>query len=82
MMIYWGCHNEREKICTECNKILNKDEVALTQKMLGKDINELYCIDCLAEYIDCDRSDLEIKLKNSRNKVVLCFFRRIANGQD
>ena len=57
-----------KKKCTECNKILSKDEIALTQKMLGRNVNELYCIDCLAEYIDCDRSELEIKIEEFKEQ--------------
>ncbi|HUM43577.1 MAG TPA: hypothetical protein PKI14_11590 [Fervidobacterium sp.] len=57
-----------KKKCTECNKILSKDEIALTQKMLGRNVNELYCLDCLAEYIDCDRSELEIKIEEFKEQ--------------
>lgn len=51
-----------KKICIDCGKNLNKDEVALSQKMLGREITEFYCIDCLAEYLECDRDDLEVKI--------------------
>jgi hypothetical protein len=57
-----------KKKCTECNKILSKDEIALTQKKLGRNVNELYCLDCLAEYIDCDRSELEIKIEEFKEQ--------------
>jgi len=51
-----------KKICIDCGKNLSKDEVALSQKMLGREITEFYCIDCLAEYLECDRDDLEVKI--------------------
>ncbi|OQB25823.1 MAG: hypothetical protein BWY11_00201 [Firmicutes bacterium ADurb.Bin182] len=57
-----------KKTCTECKKILSKDEVALTQKMLGRDITEFYCIDCLAEYLECHRSDLEVKIEEFKEQ--------------
>lgn len=57
-----------KKKCIECNKILNKDEIALTQKMLGRNVEGLYCLNCLAEYIDCNRSDLEIKIEEFKEQ--------------
>ncbi len=57
-----------KKICTECGKGLSKDETALSQKMLGRDITEFYCIDCLAEYLECDRDDLEVKIEEFKEQ--------------
>jgi len=51
-----------KKRCIECDKGLCKDEIALSQKMLGKEIIEFYCIDCLADYLECFRDDLEVKI--------------------
>ena len=48
--------------CYECNVVLNKDEIALCKKLLGLKTEDFYCINCLAEYLDCSRSDLEIKI--------------------
>ncbi len=57
-----------KKICTECKKSLSKDEVALSQKLLGREITEFYCIDCLAEYLECDHDDLEVKIEEFREQ--------------
>ena len=57
-----------KKICIDCSKGLSKDEVALSQKLLGRDISEFYCIDCLAEYLECDRSDLEVKIQEFKEQ--------------
>lgn len=57
-----------KKLCTECKKFLTKDEVALSQKMLGREISDFYCIECLAEYLDCDRGDLEIKIQEFKEQ--------------
>lgn len=54
---------KNSKICCECSKKLIKDEVALCQKLLGMDTEDFYCIDCLSEYLDCVRNDLEIKIQ-------------------
>ena len=58
----------KKKVCIECDKNLNKDEVALSQKLLGREIAEFYCIDCLAEYLECERSDLEIKIEEFKEQ--------------
>jgi biotin operon repressor len=57
-----------KKICVECDKPLTKDEVALSQKMLGRDISDFYCIECLAEYLECDRDDLEVKIQEFKEQ--------------
>lgn len=57
-----------KKMCTDCDTFLSKDEVALSRKMLGREITEFYCIDCLANYLDCDRNDLEIKIEEFREQ--------------
>ncbi|KJR46361.1 hypothetical protein UF75_3228 [Desulfosporosinus sp. I2] len=50
------------KCCCECSKALTRDEIALSKKLIGRNINEFFCIDCLAEYIDCSVEDLEVKI--------------------
>lgn len=54
----------RKKIeCCECGGALVKDEIALCKKLLGIDTEDFYCIDCLSEYLECTRDDLEIKIQ-------------------
>jgi len=57
-----------KKICVECDNKLNKDEVAISQKMLGDEITEFYCINCLADYLECERSDLEVKIEEFKEQ--------------
>jgi len=57
-----------KKICIDCGINLSKDEVALSQKMLGRDMVEFYCIDCLAEYLECNRDDLEVKIQEFKEQ--------------
>ncbi len=54
--------------CCECSKTLRKDETALCKKLLGLDIEEFYCIDCLSEYLECDKDDLEIKIQEFKEQ--------------
>lgn len=53
----------KKKTCVECRISLKKDEVALSQKMLGRTITDFYCINCLAKALDCDPDDLVVKIQ-------------------
>lgn len=57
-----------KKTCVECGVSLKKDEVALSQKMLGRTITKFYCIDCLAETLDCDSDDLVVKIQEFKEQ--------------
>ena len=56
------------KICCECEKKLVKDEVALCRKLLGIDTQDLYCINCLSNYLECSKEDLEIKIQEFKEQ--------------
>ena len=60
---------KRKKIeCCECGRALIKDVIALSKKLLGTDIEEFYCIDCLSEYLECTKTDLEIKIQEFKEQ--------------
>ena len=52
----------KKKLCCDCGKILNKDEIALAQKLIDIDTEEFYCLPCMAEYFGCEEEDLKIKI--------------------
>jgi hypothetical protein len=58
----------KKRLCIECNEKLNRDEVALSQKMLGRDISEFYCINCLSEYLGCECDELIIKIEEFKEQ--------------
>jgi hypothetical protein len=57
-----------KKLCRECKRPLIKDEIALSQKLLGRVIEEFYCIDCLAEYLECPKDDLIVKIQEFKEQ--------------
>ena len=57
-----------KKICVECNKKLKNDEVALSKKLIDIDTDEFYCIDCCTAYLECEKSDLEIKIQEFKEE--------------
>ena len=54
--------------CCECGRALVKDEVALCKKLLGIGTEDHYCIDCLSLYLECTRTDLEIKIQEFKEQ--------------
>ena len=45
--------------CVICGKAhLDKDTIGINKKLLGKDIENLYCMDCLADYLGCSVQEL------------------------
>ena len=50
--------------CSSCRKSpLTKDEVGANKKLLGTDIQQYYCIDCLSAYLEVSREEIEDKIQ-------------------
>lgn len=50
--------------CTSCRKApLTKDEIGASKKLLGIDTQELYCLDCLAAYLEVTSEDILDKIQ-------------------
>lgn len=50
--------------CVICGKTdLDKDTVGINKKLLGEQIQNFYCIDCLAEYLECTVEELLDKIE-------------------
>ncbi len=60
--------SSKAKNCIECGKKLKKDEVALSKKLIDLDTEEFYCLDCFATYLECEKNDLEIKIKEFKEE--------------
>lgn len=50
------------KKCYKCSKKLKKDEMALNKKLLGKNIQQILCLECLSEYLGIEKKVLEEKI--------------------
>lgn len=50
--------------CVVCGKgNLDKDTVGINRKLLGAGIKNYYCMDCLAEYLECAVDELLDKIE-------------------
>ena len=55
--------------CIACGKSpLEKDTVEINKKLLGKQITNFYCIDCLADYLECSVEDLLEKIEEFKEE--------------
>lgn len=54
--------------CQFCDAELEKDEIALCKKMLGRSIKKFMCMTCLSDYFDCTEEDLLVKVEEFREQ--------------
>lgn len=59
---------KKKEVCYECGIILAKDEVALTKKLLGRKVEVFFCINCLAEFLECSPIDLQDKIQEFKEQ--------------
>ncbi len=52
--------------CIQCGRPLEKDEVALTKKLVNRGATQYLCIDCLAKKFEVTHEDLEKKIVEFR----------------
>ena len=50
--------------CAGCGKTpLDKDEIGITKKLLGKNAQTLYCLPCLALFLEVEEQDILDKIE-------------------
>ena len=55
--------------CISCCKgDLNKDTIGINKKLLGENINNFYCMDCLADYLGTTVEDLLDKIEEFKDE--------------
>ena len=62
----YGMNEKDCGIITECaacgKKPLDRDTVGINKKMLGSAAARCYCLDCLAEYLECRVDQLQERI--------------------
>ena len=43
------------KTCKKCGALLGGDDIAIYRKLVTRNADEFFCIDCLAENLGCTR---------------------------
>ncbi|MCQ4113135.1 MULTISPECIES: hypothetical protein [Megasphaera] len=55
--------------CIVCGKKkLDKNTIGINKKLLGKEIENFYCMDCLADYLECTVDDLNDKIEEFKDE--------------
>lgn len=55
--------------CKMCStKINSKDTIGINKKLLGSDIQSYYCMNCLANYLECTVEDLIEKIEEFKDE--------------
>lgn len=55
--------------CVACDKTnLDKNTIGINKKLLGEDIKNYYCMDCLADYLDITVEELLEKIEEFKEE--------------
>ena len=58
-----------EEQCISCGKKpLEKNEIGINQKLLGSDVEQFYCLDCLADYLEVEPQDILDKIEEFKSE--------------
>lgn len=56
------------KVCVNCDTTLEKDDIAICKKMLGKNTKQFLCLCCLSEYLNTDEEILLEKIEQFKEE--------------
>ena len=55
--------------CVSCGKkTLTRNEIGINKKLLGEDVRQFYCLDCLAEYLEVSPRDILDKIEEFKEE--------------
>jgi hypothetical protein len=58
-----------KRVCIACGKEdLNKDTIGINKKLLGTNIKQFYCMNCLADYLDTTVEELQDKIEEFKEE--------------
>lgn len=59
----------KEEPCVSCGKkFLSKNEIGINQKLLGSQVEQYYCLDCLADYLEVEPQDILDKIEEFKSE--------------
>ena len=68
--------------CKKCGAPLFADDIAIHRKLIFRNADEFFCIDCLAEYFGCTRNDVEeqtLPIMNFRKRLLFVLFMHLCD---
>lgn len=64
----------KAKVCYSCHQKVERDIIALNQKMVGRESKRFLCLMCLAEYLGCTEEELSQKIQEFKEQGCGLFF--------
>ena len=59
----------KTKECCICFKApLSKDEIGISKKLIDPDTEKFFCIDCLADFLGCEKQDIYDKIEEFKDE--------------
>lgn len=58
----------KTKVCFLCNVELKRDHIAISKKLLGRQIKSYMCLHCLADYLGSKEEDLMVKIEEFKEQ--------------
>ena len=53
-----------QAVCVSCGKPeLSKDEIGINLKLLGEDVTNFYCLNCLSDYLEATVQEILDKIE-------------------
>ena len=62
-----------EERCISCGRLLAKDEIAVTRKLINRGAKRFCCIDCLADYFEVRPDDIRERIAYFRSAGCVLF---------
>ena len=63
------------KTCKKCGALLGGDDIAIYRKLVTRNADEFFCIDCLADYYNTTREVIEERIEYYRKSGECTLFR-------
>lgn len=55
--------------CISCGKQeLTKDEIGINRKLINEDVENFYCLDCFADYLEVEVQDILDKIEEFKDE--------------
>lgn len=58
---------DTKQYCTQCDKKLERDEIAIYLRLVNRGAKEYLCIPCLAQYFKCKEEDILARIESFKS---------------
>lgn len=65
-----------KECCINCGRVLTRDDIGMTKKLMNRGAKQFYCIGCLAAYFEVSEAEVRRKLDEFRQMGCTLFERQ------